>query len=195
MLELQTATSPVLCIVVKVLQGNKINRVCVCVCARARARARTHVCEKERDIYLFSSVKCMNKLKWSCITLTIQVVIRLNLLCKSQYTHNDNIIVENICRKQFGFLSYTWFILNHPSTQLKFKGIHRKFKGILDCSYTVNPTKSTSKTFLKFIHFSASLLLPLQVAIFSCFVIAINSCFVYSQIISLLCLTFLFSLE
>lgn len=61
-------------------------------------------------------------------------------------------------------------ILNHPSTQLKFKGIHRKFNGILDCSYTVNPTKSTSKTFLKFIHLSASLLLPLQVAIFSCFV-------------------------
>jgi len=166
MLELQTATSPVLCIVVKVLQGNRINSVCMCVCVCVCERER----ERERDIYLFSSVKCMNKLKWSCVTLTVQVVIRLNLLCKSQHTHNDSIIVENICWKQFGFLSYTWSILNHPYTQLKFKGIHRKCKGILDCPYTVNPTKSTSETVLKFIHFSASLLLPLQVAIFSCFV-------------------------
>ena len=172
MLELQTATSPVLCIVVKVLRGNRINSVCVCVCVCvcARARTRAHVCVRERDIYLFSSVKGMNKLKWSWITLTIQVVIRLNLLCKSQHTYHDSIIVENICQKQFGFLSYTWSILDHPSTQLKFKGIHRKFKGILDCPCTVNPTKSTCETVLKFIHFSASLLLPLQVAIFSCFV-------------------------
>lgn len=34
----------------------------------------------------------------------------------------------------------------------------------------INPTESTSNTFLKFIHFSASLLLPFQVTIISCFI-------------------------
>ena len=108
MLELQTDTSPALCIVAKVLQGK--NQLCVCVCEREREREK----ERERDIYVFSSVKCMNKLKWSCITLIVQVVIRLNLLCKSQYTHNDNIIVE--------YLSKTiWFsvlYLIHPQSSI-----------------------------------------------------------------------------